>query len=80
MSLRESGMQVATMPFESQSQRAFMYSQHPTIAKRWRKESGPQKDLPKFKGGTSKQKHNLTQGYKAKKVQVRLRNNYVRFS
>ena len=34
------------MPFASDKQRAFMYSQHPGIAKRWRKESGPQKDLP----------------------------------
>lgn len=35
------------MPFKSDAQRAFMYSQHPDIAKRWRKESGPQLDLPK---------------------------------
>ncbi len=26
-----------------------MYSQHPDIAKRWRKESGPQKNLPEKK-------------------------------
>lgn len=37
------------MPFKSDAQRAFMYSQHPEIAKRWRKESGPQKDLPEHK-------------------------------
>lgn len=37
------------MPFKSDAQRAFMYSQHPEIAKRWRKESGPQKDLLKHK-------------------------------
>jgi len=37
------------MPFESQAQRRFMYSQHPEIAKRWRKESGHQKDLPEKK-------------------------------
>ncbi len=35
------------MPFKSDKQRAFMYSQHPEIAKRWREESGPQTDLPK---------------------------------
>ena len=35
------------MPFKSDAQRAFMYSQHPGIAKKWRKESGPQTDLPK---------------------------------
>lgn len=39
------------MPFRSDKQRAFMYSQHPEIAKRWRKESGPQRDLPTYKHG-----------------------------
>ena len=34
------------MPFKSEAQRSFMYSQHPDIAKRWRQESGPQKNLP----------------------------------
>lgn len=34
------------MPFKSQAQRAYMYSQHPDIAQRWRKESGPQRGLP----------------------------------
>jgi len=38
------------MPFRSQAQRRYMYSQHPKIAKRWRKESGPQKGLPERKG------------------------------
>ena len=38
------------MPFKSDAQRAFMYAKHPAIAKRWRKESGPQTDLPKKKG------------------------------
>lgn len=33
------------MPFSSQAQRRYMYSQHPEIARRWRKESGPQKGL-----------------------------------
>lgn len=37
------------MPFESDKQRRFMYSQHPEIAKRWRKESGPQTDIPASK-------------------------------
>ena len=36
-------------PFASQAQRAFLYSQHPDIAEKWRKESGPQKNLPKHK-------------------------------
>jgi len=34
------------MPFKSQAQRAYMYSQHPDIAQRWRKEYGPQRGLP----------------------------------
>lgn len=34
------------MPFRSQRQRRFMYARHPEIAKRWRKESGPQRGLP----------------------------------
>lgn len=38
------------MPFKSDAQRRFMYSQHPGIAKRWRKESGPQKNLPERVG------------------------------
>ena len=37
------------MPFKSDSQRRYMYAKHPKIAKRWRKESGPQKDLPERK-------------------------------
>jgi hypothetical protein len=41
------------MPFKSDAQRAFMYAKHPAIAKRWRKESGPQTDLPAKKAGHS---------------------------
>ena len=37
------------MPFASQKQRAFLYAKHPSLAKRWRKESGPQRDLPERK-------------------------------
>jgi hypothetical protein len=33
------------MPFASQAQRRYMYARHPEIAKRWRKESGPQRGL-----------------------------------
>jgi hypothetical protein len=36
------------VPFKSDAQRAFLYSKHPEIAKRWRKESGPQTNLPKY--------------------------------
>ena len=39
------------MPFESDAQRRFMYAKHPGIAKRWRKEYGPQRDLPERKKG-----------------------------
>ena len=34
------------MPFKSEAQRRFMYARHPAIAKRWRKEHGPQRDIP----------------------------------
>jgi len=34
------------MPFKSKAQRAFMYAQHPEIAKRWSKEYPNQKGLP----------------------------------
>ncbi len=37
-------------PFKSEAQRKFMYAKHPEIAKRWRKEYGPQKNLPKKVG------------------------------
>jgi len=37
------------MPFKSDAQRKFMYARHPKIAKRWRKEYGPQTDLPERK-------------------------------
>ena len=40
------------MPFKSDAQRKFMYAKHPAIAKRWRKESGPQTDLPAKKKGS----------------------------
>ena len=35
------------MPFKSQAQRRFMYSQHPSIARAWRKKYGPQKGIVK---------------------------------
>lgn len=37
------------MPFKSDAQRRFMYAKHPKIAKRWRKEYGPQTNLPERK-------------------------------
>lgn len=44
------------MPFASQKQRAFMYARHPEIAKRWRKESGPQKGLPEYSSKSKRHK------------------------
>lgn len=41
------------MPFKSEAQRRFLYARHPEIAKRWRKEHGPQRDLPEKKGSSS---------------------------
>lgn len=37
------------MPFVSQAQRGFMYSQHPEIAKRFEKETPKGKKLPRHK-------------------------------
>jgi len=34
------------MPFKSQAQRRFMYSQHPEIAKRWARKTLKIKSLP----------------------------------
>jgi hypothetical protein len=34
------------VPFRSEAQRRFMFSQHPAIAQRWAKEFGPQHNLP----------------------------------
>jgi len=37
------------MPFKSEKQRKFMWSQHPDIAKRWAKEADRQKTKKKKK-------------------------------
>lgn len=37
------------MPFESEAQRRFMYSQHPRIAARWQRETPKGKRLPERK-------------------------------
>jgi hypothetical protein len=44
------------MPFRSQAQRRFMYARHPEIAKRWRKEHGPQRELPERTGARKRDK------------------------
>ncbi len=40
------------MPFKSQAQRAFMYANHPQLAKRWESVT-PKGQLPKHVGGSS---------------------------
>jgi hypothetical protein len=35
------------MPFKSQAQRGFMYSEHPEMAKRWESETPKGRKLPK---------------------------------
>ncbi len=42
------------MPFKSEAQRRFMYSQEPDTAKKWRKKYGPQTDLPERKSRKKK--------------------------
>lgn len=37
------------MPFESESQRRYLWMHHPKLAKRWAAEYGTPKDLPKHK-------------------------------
>lgn len=49
------------MPFKSQKQRAYMYARHPEIAKRWRKEHGPQRGLPERAGRADKRQRMIKQ-------------------
>lgn len=42
------------MPFKSEQQRKYMYSQLPDIAKRWEEETPKGKKLPKYKHKDSK--------------------------
>ena len=44
------------MPFKSQSQRKFMYSQHPEMAKEWEDKTPKGKKLPKKVKKTTKKK------------------------
>lgn len=37
------------MPFKSLAQKAYMFSQHPKLAKKWAKKYGVPKNLPKKK-------------------------------
>jgi hypothetical protein len=60
-------MDPVLMPFKSQKQRAFMYSRHPEIAKRWRKESGPQKGLPERTGRSTRREQLVRQFLKKQK-------------
>lgn len=49
------------MPFKSDAQRRFMYSQEPEIAKKWRKKYGPQTNLPER---AAKKKKGVLAAYK----------------
>jgi hypothetical protein len=55
------------MPFTSDKQRAYLYKFHPDIAKRWRKESGPQMDLPTYAHKSDSSKKPLEGLKRAKK-------------
>lgn len=48
------------MPFQSQAQRGFMYSQHPEIAKEFEAKTPKGKQLPQHKSD-KKKKHNKAQ-------------------
>ncbi len=51
------------MPFKSQAQRAFMYSQHPAMAKKWEAET-PKGKLPEHVGKHGKNIHKHLAGQK----------------
>jgi hypothetical protein len=42
------------MPFKSQKQRAWMYSQKPEMAKRWESETPKKAKLPEYVGNSTK--------------------------
>lgn len=42
------------MPFQSESQRRFMWAKHPKIAKRWADKYGGGKGLPMHKGNVAR--------------------------
>ena len=42
------------MPFQSESQRKFLWAKHPSIAKKWAHEYGSGKNLPKRKKPSKK--------------------------
>jgi hypothetical protein len=49
------------MPFRSEAQRRYLYSQEPEVAKKWRKKYGPQTNLPER---VAKKKKGLLNAYK----------------
>jgi len=49
------------MPFQSESQRKWMYANHPEMAKRWEAETPKGKKLPKYKGIENKAAHRADQ-------------------
>lgn len=46
------------MPFQSESQRRFLWARHPEIAKKWAHEYPNQKNLPDKKRSMNKQLYN----------------------
>jgi len=49
------------MPFQSESQRKWMYANDPDMAARWEKETPKGKKLPKYKGVENKKAHQADQ-------------------
>lgn len=54
------------MPFQSEAQRRYMYSQLPTIAARWEKETPKGKKLPKKLHPEESALHKYFKGLKVK--------------
>jgi hypothetical protein len=52
------------MPFKSEAQRRYLYSQKPEIATKWRRESGTKSQLPE-RAGKKKKSSSLIAAYVA---------------
>ncbi|WP_353208318.1 DUF6321 domain-containing protein [Sphingorhabdus sp.] len=79
------GANIKAMPFKSEKQRRFLWSQHPDIAKRWADEYPGQKDLPQYahkKKPTDKEKAaamtELNRQYSVNTVGLRVYNECVK--
>lgn len=60
------------MPFKSEAQRRYLYSQEPEVAKKWRKKYGPQTNLPERVGkkGKKRKKSSLLEAWKSGKEKM----------